>query len=246
MYYAILAAGNGSRLKSEGIPVPKPFVKPGETSLLERLVGLLAGRSNSSGLGVVINPDSLQWARENGADAPLERVTDLVSLYTDCPLDSLRALAPAIRHSGDTHFCLTTVDSVWDPREFEDYLRAFETRSPEVDGLMAVTDYVADESPLWVATTPAGEITSFRDTPPEEARYVSGGLYVLPVAALDLLDECHARGQRRLRDFQRALLANGLHLRAHPFSLIVDVDHLSDLSTARRLAAEPPAFVSPV
>ncbi|MDE6378133.1 MAG: NTP transferase domain-containing protein [Duncaniella sp.] len=238
MYYAILAAGHGSRLKGEGIPVPKPFVKPGGTSLMERLVGMLAGRSDSAGIGVVINPDSLQWAREHSADAFLDKVDHVESLFTEGSMESLRALAPVIRRSGDTHFCLLTVDSVWRADEFESYLKAFDDQREGIDALMAVTDYVADESPLWVATTPDHSITGFCDTPPEGARYVSGGVYLLPVSALDLLDDCHERGLHRMRDFQRALIANGLRLKAHPFSIIIDVDRLSDLEAASRLLSD--------
>lgn len=235
MYYAILAAGHGSRLKDEGLTTPKPFVKAGDASLLDRLVSLLSARDDSTGLGVILNPDSLRWARENGADASLAAIDHLVSVFTEGSMESLRALAPSIRESGDSHFCLTTVDSVWDAREFSAYLKAFDDQKDDIDGLMAVTSYIDDDSPLWVAVDRDSEITGFRDTPPEDARYVSGGVYLLPMSALDLLDDCHDRGLRRMRDFQRALIANGLRLKAYPFSVIIDVDRPRDLDAARRL-----------
>ena len=40
MNYAIIAAGEGSRLAAEGVDAPKPLVKIGGETLLERLVGI--------------------------------------------------------------------------------------------------------------------------------------------------------------------------------------------------------------
>ena len=38
MRYAIIAAGEGSRLTQEGIAVPKPLVKIKEETLIDRLI----------------------------------------------------------------------------------------------------------------------------------------------------------------------------------------------------------------
>ena len=39
-------------------------------------------------------------------------------------------------------------------------------------------------------------------------------------------------GMSRMRNFQRQLVADGLHLGAYPFSKILDVDHASDIEKA--------------
>ena len=44
MHYAIIAAGEGSRLKHEGINVPKPLVRVGGSTLIERLTGIFRSR----------------------------------------------------------------------------------------------------------------------------------------------------------------------------------------------------------
>ena len=41
MKYALIAAGQGSRLVSEGVKVPKPLVQVGGTPLLSRLFRIL-------------------------------------------------------------------------------------------------------------------------------------------------------------------------------------------------------------
>jgi hypothetical protein len=37
-----------------------------------------------------------------------------------------------------------------------------------------------------------------------------------------------------MRNFQRALLADGLRLRAYPFTKVLDIDHATDIGKAER------------
>ena len=236
MHYAILAAGQGSRLKNEGIPRPKPLVTLGGSTLLGRLGQLLSSRPDCSSLSVILNSSTAAEAERLGLSSELRLFDNIVVADTAGSMDSLAALAPTLRRlsgHGDSAFCLMTADSVWLPEEFDTYMDA--TRSGSADGYMAVTSYVDDESPLYVATDAREEITGFHDTPPEGWRYVSGGIYTLPMSTLDILDDCRSRGLHRMRDFQRALLRHSLRLRAIPFSRIIDIDHVSDLEAARRL-----------
>ena len=41
-----------------------------------------------------------------------------------------------------------------------------------------------------------------------------------------------ARGTTRMRDFQRAMVAGGMRLRAYAFDKILDIDHASDITKA--------------
>jgi hypothetical protein len=46
------------------------------------------------------------------------------------------------------------------------------------------------------------------------------------------LEKCMAQGMSRMRNFQRQLVADGLQLKAYPFSKILDVDHAGDIVKA--------------
>ena len=83
-----------------------------------------------------------------------------------------------------------------------------------------------------------GLITAFRDAPWPGVQYISGGIYGLSAKALAVLHECMTTNVNRMRDFQRALLSAGLKLRAYPMGKIIDVDHASDIDTARRFIAQ--------
>ena len=45
-------------------------------------------------------------------------------------------------------------------------------------------------------------------------------------------------GQSRMRNFQRALVADGLKLKACPFSKILDVDHAEDIRKAEEFLSD--------
>lgn len=240
--YAILAAGSGSRLKSEGVDTPKPLLTLGENTLLGRLIALLSSRPDCTHIYVVVNRST---ARAMHASETMHGDNDRLTVTvrdTDNPLESLRTLTPLISDGADSSMCIMNVDSVWTADEFDGYISAFKSERNTIDALMAVTEYVDDENPLWVATDTDRRITGFFDLPPADvALSVSGGIYILPVkAASDILDECLAKGRSRLRDFQRALLASGMTLKAYPFSKIIDIDHTGDLDEARRLIGLTP------
>jgi dTDP-glucose pyrophosphorylase len=133
----------------------------------------------------------------------------------------------------DEPFVLTTVDTIFREKEFATYAKTFEllAQTGEVDGLMGVTDYIDDEKPLYVGTNDALQITGFFDTC-EQPKYISGGIYGLTPKAIPVLQRCIERGESRMRNFQRALVADGLLLKAYPFSKVLDIDHASDIEKA--------------
>ena len=97
---------------------------------------------------------------------------------------------------------------------------------------MGVTDYIDDEKPLYVSTDPQLHITGYYDHAQPDTQYISAGIYGLTPLTLSVLNDCIAKGQHRMRNFQRALVANGLHVEAYPLSKVFDIDHASDITKA--------------
>ena len=128
---------------------------------------------------------------------------------------------------------LTTVDTIFREEEFRTYVDTFRknVEQGEADGLMGVTDYIDDEKPLYVSTDDDLQITGFLDRC-DSPRYISGGIYGLTPRSIDTLGRCIERGESRMRNFQRALVADGLRLKAWPFSKVLDIDHASDIQKA--------------
>ena len=227
MRFAIIAAGEGSRLASEGVKAPKPLIEIQGVPLIERLVRIFA-RQGADSINIIINeqqPETLAHIRELQKLFPI----NVVVKSTPSSMHSLHALSHLLR--GDK-FCLTTVDTLFREEEFAEYIKTF--KESDSDGIMAVTDYIDDEKPLYVDTDSQLDITAFCDKPTENSRYISGGIYGLTPKALDILDECMAEGIERMRNFQRRLIDGEMRLKAYPFTKIIDIDHAEDIEKAER------------
>lgn len=227
MNYAIIAAGEGSRLAQEGVSLPKPLVRLNGEPMLRRLIGIMM-ECNPESLSIIVN-EQMTEVREFVEGLELPVPLHLVVKSTPSSMHSFWEVSRAFPSTGK--FVLTTVDTIFREDEFRDYVRAFE-ESDDADGYMAVTSFIDDEKPLYIDVDGDMWITAFRDAAFDGVKYISGGIYGLTPPALDVLDRCMKEGVSRMRNYQRALVEAGLKLRAYPFRKIVDVDHAGDIATA--------------
>ena len=234
MNYAIIAAGEGSRLAQEGVKLPKPLVELNGTPMIKRLIDIFI-RCNATSLSIIVNEEMTQ-VREYLESLTLPVPLNLVVKSTPSSMHSFYEVSRTFKEG---KFCLTTVDTIFHEEEFRRYIEAFEN-DENADGYMAVTSFIDDEKPLYIDTDKDMRITAFRDTPWESVRFISGGIYGLTAPALNVLEECMGKGVSRMRNYQRALVEAGLNLKAYPFDKIVDVDHADDIATASAFAAERP------
>lgn len=225
MNYAIIAAGEGSRLAQEGVAKPKPLVDICGEPMIGRLINLFR-RCNAESISIIVN-EQMTEVREYLEGLALDVPFNLVVKSTPSSMHSFFELSSRIPKG---RFCLTTVDTIFREEDFRPYIEAME--ASDCDGMMAVTDFIDDEKPLYVETDPDLNITAFRDERYDGAHYISGGIYALNDKAIRVLEECIERGVARMRNFQRALVEAGLHLKAYPMGKILDVDHAGDISKA--------------
>lgn len=232
MHYGIIAAGEGSRLRQEGVELPKPLVSLDGRPMMERLIRLFV-HCGAESVSVIVN----------------EQMTDvqrfLVDLAPDLPVP-LRFIVkstPSSMHSffelsrlmrGKGRFILTTVDTIFREADFRPYVEAFSQAPAEVDGMMAMTDFIDDEKPLYIDADPDLNIKAFRDEPWPGVKFISGGIYGLSEPAVDVLEDCLASGVSRMRNYQRALVTAGLRLKGFPMGKIIDVDHVADIPVAQK------------
>lgn len=227
MKFAIIAAGEGSRLSQEGVTLPKPLVRIGGEAMIDRLLRIFTA-NDADEIVVIVNrlhPETEHHLRLLQADSWRDRLRIVVKT-TPSSMHSFFEISPFL---SDAPFCLTTVDTIFREEEFADYIEQF--RRSTADGLMAVTDFIDDEKPLYVGTDNDLNITGFFDEN-KDCQYISGGIYCLQPQAIETLRRCVASGQSRMRNFQRQLVKDGLALRAHVFSKILDVDHATDIRKA--------------
>lgn len=225
MKFAIIAAGEGSRLANEGVATPKPLVRLNGEPMIDRLIRIFA-ENNASAISIIVNRE-------------MHEVYDHVCrIKTSVPLHVIHKSTPSSMHSfyelsstlENEKFCLTTVDTIFREDEFSEYMDVFGRCN--ADGLLAVTDYIDDEKPLYVETNEKMTIQGFRDENYPGSRYISGGIYCLGSNSIPILKASVEAGMSRLRNYQRQLVENGLELQGWPFSKIIDVDHQEDIRKA--------------
>ena len=247
MKAAIIAAGDGSRLKSEGIALPKPLVPVAGVPLIERLIHAFS-RCGISEVVCIVNEYSLQvkdYIEKRQFGVPVKFIVKT----TPSSMHSLFALSP---HLQDGRFLLSTVDSVFDEPEFSKFLGFVQNREA-VDGVLAVTNFVDDENPLYVQVGAGDRIVGLggrqgsrgiqfdsvrsnyvgtNSAHCDEEAWVTGGLYAFSPKIFREIDVALSSGIERLRNFLSHLLNSGYLLEAFPFSKIIDIDHAGDIQTA--------------
>lgn len=231
MNYAIIAAGEGSRLAQEGVALPKPLVKLNGVAMIQRLIDIFA-KNDAESISIIVNEEMTQ-VQEYVKNIKLNVPLNIVVKSTPSSMHSFFELRSFLRKG---KFCLTTVDTIFREDDFTRYIQAF-IADDKVDGMMAVTDFIDDEKPLYVSVDDGMKITGFLDKS-SSCKYISGGIYGLSSKAIDTLEACLESGQSRMRNFQRQLITDGLFIKAYPLSKIVDVDHAGDIEKAEAFLRE--------
>ncbi|MDR2916497.1 MAG: NTP transferase domain-containing protein [Tannerella sp.] len=227
MKFAIIAAGEGSRLANEGVKTLKPLVCLNGEPMIDRLIRIFAA-NNASSVSIIVNRE-MHEVYEHISDTKYPVPLHIIQKSTPSSMHSFYELSPTL---GNDRFCLTTVDTIFHEKEFSRYIDAF--NQCNADGLLAVTDYIDDEKPLYVETNEQMTIRGFHDEDDHGFRYISGGIYCLGNNSIPVLKASVEAGMSRLRNYQRQLVKNGLKLQAWPFSQIIDVDHPEDICKAER------------
>lgn len=234
MKYAIIAAGEGSRLAQEGVKEPKPLVKIDGECLTDRLIRLFMN-NGADEIVVICNDITTQVSQH------LEEIQNNGLNGQAIPLRVIVKTTPSSMHSffeisdylTDGPFCLTTVDTIFRESEFTAYIKDFKDSvgNGSIDGMMGVTDFIDDEKPLYVGTDKDMNITGFLDEN-NGCKYISGGIYGLTPRTIEVLKKCVECGESRMRNFQRALVKAECRLKAKPFSKVLDIDHAMDITKA--------------
>lgn len=234
MKYAIIAAGEGSRLAHEGVKEPKPLVRINGEKLVDRLMRIFM--DNGAEEIVVICNDLHPEVRQHLEDVRQNGIKGL-----DIPLKIVVKTTPSSMHSffeisgylNDGPFCLTTVDTIFRENDFAGYIKDFNIslNNGGSAGMMGVTDFIDDEKPLYIGIGKDMNITGFFDED-HDCKFISGGIYGLTPKAIKVLEDCIRRGESRMRNFQRALISDGFRLKARPFEKVLDIDHASDITKA--------------
>ncbi len=250
MKYGLIAAGQGSRLVADGITTPKPLIQVGGETLLDRLFRIFC-ENGAKDISIIIN-EEMKEVFDYLMNMKLPLPLNLVVKSTPDSFHSFCELMPFLQEKkvdagveygkdGDDSggkFCLTTIDPIFQEKEFASYIRRFQ-EDDEHDALMGVTDYIDDEKPLYVRTDAETlQITGYANTAYDGCRFISAGIYCMNQRALALLPEAQEAGVKRMRGFQQYLVDAGLQVQAYPFGKVIDIDHATDVIAAESMLSK--------
>jgi len=223
----ILAGGEGSRLATAGIAIPKPLVeiagKPQILRLLETFEALgctsltCAVRADFPAVRRLL--DGTRFAR------PLTVIECRTPSSLHTLVEGLRAVPPG------PVFC-TMVDTVMRREHWEAVYRGTERQLAEgADMALAVTPYVDDESPVYVRRGEGGFVLTVSDDPIHPP-CVTGGVYGLSAGVRRAAADAVGGGVHKMRRFLKAVVAEGGRLGTVEVPRIIHIDRPSDLQTA--------------
>ena len=222
---AILAAGDGSRLREDGWTMSKPLVPVDGFPLIEHVVeNFLAAGIGS--LSIIFNAREEDCARFVRSRFPGRDIRILVKT-TASSLESFREIT---RMLPPGPALVSTVDA-WCPRaDFVEFARRAAEAS-DGETILAVTPFVSDENPLRVRLGPGGLVTGIGG---DSGDAVTAGIYVFPERVRNLPAPASLG---RLREYLAWLVERGETVRALTIEEVVDVDRASDIALAESLAA---------
>lgn len=228
MNLLIIGGGEGSRLKKEGVTLPKPLIEVEGKTLLERILEV-AKKNKFNKINILFNLELLDFKETTARFiGDIDSETTIVYKKTQSSFHSLYELT---KISSRESFILMTVDSVFKLEEFNEFYK-YAGSYDKYHSVIAVTEFVRDEKPLWVKTDEELNILAFEDSK-TNVKLVTGGIYYFNYTVLDFMETAHDSGVVKLRNFLRFLLNNKVKMKGFVFSKIIDVDHTEDLKLAK-------------
>ncbi|MEP6767961.1 MAG: NTP transferase domain-containing protein [Acidobacteriota bacterium] len=221
---AILAAGEGRRLRRDGFGPAKPLVAVAGVPLVAHAIENLFA-AGVERLVVAFNQsgqDCAGYVREHFPARPIE----IVLGDTASSFETFRAVSERLPPG---RVLVTTVDA-WCPRE--DFVRFSSEAADagESETVLAVTPFVDDERPLWVETMADGLVRKIGGA---TGTAVTAGAYLFSGAAR--LRAAPARFER-LRAFLAWLIVEGETVRAVTIEKVIDVDRGCDVAAAEEMS----------
>jgi NDP-sugar pyrophosphorylase family protein len=224
----ILAGGRGSRLAADGIETPKALV---EVAGRPQIVNLIRTFDE-------LGCESITCMVRQGITVDEPGRAIVRTCRTPSSLHTLAAGLSAVPEG--PVFC-AMVDTIMPAADWRRvYQGVTEGLAAGSNAVLAVTPFVDDELPLYVARTAAGIVTDISDSPPsgrDVTPLVTGGVYGFSPVARRLAGVAVA-SLHRMRAFLKLLLELSIEVATVEVPRIIDLDHKRDLEAAESWLAE--------
>ena len=221
----ILAGGDGSRLAADGVTTPKALVRIGGRPQILNLIQILEQ----------LGCESITCMVREGVrvETPASARVVVRTCHTPSSLHTLVA-GLAVMPPGPV-FC-TMVDTVMPFADWQVvYAGVTEQLRAGSFAVLAVTPFVDDERPVYVARDALGRAIEIADSPSNGTApvVVTGGVYGFSPGARRLASVA-VTSESRMRAFLKLLIAVRAPIATVEVAKIIDLDHKRDLEAAER------------
>jgi NDP-sugar pyrophosphorylase family protein len=231
MKMGIIAAGVGERLARGGVSIPKPLVPICGKPLIARIIEAAAQIGVTSVACIVndLNPTPAQYLQSGKWPVPI----DLLVKTTPNSMESLFSLRPFLE---DSPFLVSTVDVVFGPDTLASFYKST-LQLKDAIGALALTRFIDDRTPLYVAIDDYGKITAIGEKA-MGSELITAGFYAFHSEIFSLVEEARRRGLTALRQFLRLLVESGYPVYGILVSKTIDVDFPEDIEKAEAFLEE--------
>lgn len=223
---AILAAGEGSRLKS--VTHFKPLASINGTPLLELTLQNLHFHDFSS-THIIFNHEEKSMDMKR-LPSLMQRHIHYFFKSTPSSMHSLFEVAKKMKLTPDEHFFVSMVDSIVRPEDSKRFLQFCSTLPMDQSAIM-VTRYIEDEKPLTVDADDQGYVKSFQ-LPIEADSLVTSGVYYFSANVVQVLEELIREGHSKMRNFLSALIERNYRIKVFEVQKTLDIDRPEDILSA--------------
>ena len=227
MKAGIFAAGMGSRFQKAGWQEPKPLIKlkgrPIMAHVLENL--FLSGLEK---VEILLNEDPFFDAVE--AYLLKHPKADHIQVWRKTTASSFESFCYMMNRLEKPPFLLTTVDTIFNHSELNDYLR-IQAYPALCDMVLAVTNFIHDEKPLWVEIDDEDKIKAMGESVSSK-EFITAGLYLI---LKDLRKAVAENNFPALRNFLQYFVENHGSVRAKRFQQVLDIDSPQDITLGEKI-----------
>ena len=229
---AILAAGEGSRIKS--VAPFKPIVKINGTPLLELTLKNLHFK-NFQKVSIIFNDAErdMDFSLLPGLLAPNIHYFFKTTVSS---MHSLYEVGKKLELKSGEHFFVSMVDSIVLPDEAQSFQHFCKTLKSDESAIL-VTPYIDDEKPLTVKINAQHFVTKFQCLV-EDGTLVTSGVYCFSEKILPLLLKMIEEGHTKMRNFLAELINHNYKIKVFELSKTLDIDHPKDIQDAEEFLQE--------
>lgn len=236
---AILAAGDGSRLKS--ITPFKPMLEllPGERLLDFAINNLL--KVGPQEILIQFNDDERSMPLEEFSFSKNLSSRSKCKIYYKSTPSSFHTLCEVLEKvdfDKCTHVLVTMVDSIVKADDLENYFAFCKTLKPNQSGLL-LTSFCDDEKPLTVALDSKTQKISDFQVPLTSEPIVTSGVYCFSKEVVEFLKQAKEKNISKMRNFLKFLIDSKHEILGFVANKTIDVDRPNDLFVARNFLNKP-------